>query len=184
MQTLPGAVISRSWLKKIVSGIAAIKRVRQFVPPATLHLIYKALIQPYFDYCNREFTQRRWRWQRNRHLKVNLRCLKLYRAYSISFNSSSVGKLFWSWILKDCIKVQEKKKKVVVFCSRPQQNVKLGSFTLIVVVQRRQRNVQKGVMHVQSCWFACLNLLLFCRCRCLLRRRCVKSLILFREAVA
>ena len=31
---------------------AAIKRVRQFVPPATLHLIYKALIQPHFDYCN------------------------------------------------------------------------------------------------------------------------------------
>ena len=29
-----------------------IKRVRQFVPLATLHLIYKALIQPHFDYCN------------------------------------------------------------------------------------------------------------------------------------
>ena len=38
--------------KKIPSDIAAIKRVRQFVPPATLHLIYKALIQPHFDYCN------------------------------------------------------------------------------------------------------------------------------------
>ena len=37
--------------KKIASGIAAIKRVRQFVPPATLHLIYKALIQPHLDYC-------------------------------------------------------------------------------------------------------------------------------------
>ena len=48
---------------------AAIKRVRQFVPPATLHLIYKALILPHFDYCNREFTQRRQRWPRNRHLK-------------------------------------------------------------------------------------------------------------------
>ena len=46
---------------------AAIKRVRKFVPPATLHLIYKALIQPHFDYCNREFTQRRRRWPRNRH---------------------------------------------------------------------------------------------------------------------
>ena len=52
MQTLPGAVISRSWLNKIASGIAAIKRVRQFVPPVTLHLIYKALIQSHFDYCN------------------------------------------------------------------------------------------------------------------------------------
>ena len=39
--------------------------------------------------------------------KVNSRRLELYRAYSISFNSSNVGKLFWSWILKDCMKVQE-----------------------------------------------------------------------------
>ena len=38
--------------------------------------------------------------------------------------------LFWTSILKDCIKVQEKKRKVVAFCSRPRQNVKLGSFTL------------------------------------------------------
>ena len=28
--------------------------------------------------------------------KVNLRCLKLNRAYSISLNSSNVGKVFWS----------------------------------------------------------------------------------------
>ena len=46
--------------------------------------------------------------------------------YSISFNSSNVGKFFWSWILKDG-KVQEKKKKVVVFSSRPRQNVRLFS---------------------------------------------------------
>ena len=38
--------------------------------------------------------------------------------------------------------------------------VKLGGFTA-VVVQQRQTNVQKkGVMHVQSCCFASLNLLL------------------------
>ena len=35
---------------------------------------------------------------------------------------------FFSWRLKDCIKVQEKNKKVVVLCSRPTQNVKLGIF--------------------------------------------------------
>ena len=45
--------------------------------------------------------------------KVNLCCLKLYCAYFILFNSSNVGKFFWSWILRDCIKVQEKKKKVM-----------------------------------------------------------------------
>ena len=42
---------------------------------------------------------------------MNWRCFKLYRAYSISFTSSNVGKCFWSCILKDCIKVQEKKRK-------------------------------------------------------------------------
>ena len=31
----------------------------------------------------------------------------------------------------------------------------------LVVVQRRQRNVQKSVMRVESCCFSCLNLLLF-----------------------
>ena len=56
--------------------------------------------------------------------KVKSRCLKLYRAHSISFNSS-----YASNISRDCIEVQEKKKKVVVLCSCPQQNVKLGNFT-------------------------------------------------------
>ena len=41
-----------------------------------------------------EFTQRRRRRLRKRHLKVNLRCLKLHRAYSVSFHSSNVGKFF------------------------------------------------------------------------------------------
>ena len=31
----------------------------------------------------------------------------------------------------------------------------------VVVVQRRLRNVQKSVMHVQSCCFANINLLFF-----------------------
>ena len=69
--------------------------------------------------------------------KVNSRWLNLYRVYFISFNSSNVGKCLWSWILKDCIKVQGKENKIVVLCSRPQQNVKSGVFH-IVVVQRRQ----------------------------------------------
>ena len=32
--------------------------------------------------------------------------------------------MFWSWILKDSFEVQDKKKKVVVLCTRPPQNVK------------------------------------------------------------
>ena len=40
------------------------------------------------------------------------------------------------------------------------------------------RCTKKGVMHVQSCCFACLNLLLYCRSRCRRRRRCVNSLVI------
>ena len=36
-----------------------------------------------------------------------------------------LANFFWNLILNDCIKVQEKKKEVVVLCSRPRQNVKL-----------------------------------------------------------
>ena len=63
--------------------------------------------------------------------KVNAGCFKLYDAYSTSFNSSKGLQTFLELIsvLKDCIKVQEKKKKVVVSCSSPRQNVELGTFT-------------------------------------------------------
>ena len=33
------------------SGIGALKRVRYFVPAATLKLIFNSLLQPYFNYC-------------------------------------------------------------------------------------------------------------------------------------
>ena len=48
--------------KTIAWKIGAMKRVRHLVPQATFHLIYQALIQPYFDYrstvedCNLELT--------------------------------------------------------------------------------------------------------------------------------
>ena len=39
--------------KTVASEIGAIKRIRPFVPPPTLHYIYNALIQSHFvdDYC-------------------------------------------------------------------------------------------------------------------------------------
>ena len=46
----------------------------------------------------------------------------------------------------------------------------------VEVVQRRLRNVQKSVIHVQSCCFANLRLLLFCRSRFRYRRRSLSSL--------
>ena len=84
--------------------------------------------------------------------KVKSRCFKLYRAYSILFNSSNVVNFLWSWILKECIEVQEKKKKVVVLRSRPPQNV-LSRHSRAVT----EKNVQKSVMHIQSYCFPNLN---------------------------
>lgn len=56
---------------------------------------------------------------------VNVCCFRLYRAYSIFFNSSNVSYFFWSFILKNyrkrkllsCVQIQEAK------------SVKLGIFT-------------------------------------------------------
>ena len=48
----------------------------------------------------------------------------------------------------------------------------------VVVVQRLQRNGQKSVVHVQSCFFLYLNYCFFCRSRCRYRRPCTRSLLL------
>ena len=39
-------------IKKIASGIGAIKRIRDFVPTPILHCICNAFIQSHLDYCN------------------------------------------------------------------------------------------------------------------------------------
>ena len=87
---------------------------------------------------------------------MNLCCLKHYSTYSILFNSSNVGNFFCSWILKHCIKVQEKKKKVVVFLLPSLTKCEIRHFH-IVVLQWRLRNVQKSVM----LFFADIHLQLF-----------------------
>ena len=38
--------------KKIAYGIGALKRVRSFVPVATLQLIFNSLVQPYFSHIS------------------------------------------------------------------------------------------------------------------------------------
>ena len=70
---------------------------------------------------------------------------------------------------------KEKESCCFVFLSSTKRGI---SHFHIVVVQRRQRNVQKSVMNVQSCCFANINLLLFCRSCCRRRRRCLSSLLL------
>jgi hypothetical protein len=36
-------------------GIAILRRAKHFIPADTLQMIYNALIQPYFDYCNPQY---------------------------------------------------------------------------------------------------------------------------------
>ena len=38
--------------RKVSAGIGAMKRIKPYVPPATLQTIYKSIIEPYFDYCS------------------------------------------------------------------------------------------------------------------------------------
>ena len=93
------------------------------------------------------------------------RCFKLYRAYSIPFNSSNLRNFFRSSILKDCIDVQKEKTKAVALCSRPDTKREIRYFH-----QCRTRGVtakkctKKRDARAKLC-FANLNLLLLCRRR-------------------
>ena len=110
---------------------------------------------------------------RKRHLEVNLRFFKLSRAYSISSNA---GNFFLELSSRGLYQSSGKEKEScsLVFPSSTNREIR---HVHVVVVQRRQRNVQKSVMQVQSCCFADLNLLLFCRSRCRRRGRCLSSLL-------
>ena len=66
----------------------------------------------------------------------------------------------------------KEKEIVVVFPSSTKRGFRHFH---VLVVQRRQRNVQKSVMHVESCCFANLRLLLFCRSRFRRRPPCLLS---------
>ena len=85
--------------------------------------------------------------------------------------------LFFSRVkIKEFIKVQEWKRKqgrCLVFTSSIKREIRHFH---VVVMQWRQRNVQKSVMHVQSCCLASRSLLLFCRSRWRRRRRCLRCM--------
>ena len=91
---------------------------------------------------------------------VSSDCFKIHRSYSVSFNLSNVGKIFWFCIRKNLSLEKEKENFCVVFTYSIKRARKIKKFHE-AVVQRRLRNVQKSVMHVQSCCFAKINLLLF-----------------------
>ena len=80
--------------------------------------------------------------------------------------------------LYDCSR-KEKESCCLVFPSSTKREIRHFH---VVVVQRRLRNVQKRLMHVWSCCFANINLLLFCRSRCPRCHRCLSSLLFYFHA--
>ena len=102
----------------------------------------------------RELKQKRRRrlWKRLFKSKVAL-LQKRYRTYSNSFNSSNVGNFFLDLNSKKLYQSsgKENESRCRVFTSSTKRDIR---HFYVVVVQRLQRNVQKSVMHVQSCCFA------------------------------
>ena len=108
--------------------------------------------------------------------KVNLRFLKLYRGCSIWFNSSNLGNFFLELNSKGLYQSSRNEKESCCLVWPSSTKHEIMQFH-VVVVQWRLRNVQKSVMHVQSCCFVNLNLFFFCRSRCRRRRRCLSSIM-------
>ena len=81
------------------------------------------------------------------------------------------------------LSLEKTEKLFVVFTYSVKQVHEIRKFHL-PVVQRWLKNVQKSVMHVQSCCFANINLLLFCRSLCRPRCCCLSSLLLWSKNFA
>ena len=100
-------------------------------------------------------------------------CLKLYCTYFILFNLSLTLAIFLELNSKGLYQSSGKEKEscCLVFLSLTKREIRHFH---AVVVQLQQRNVQKSMMHMQSCCFTTINLLLFCHSSC--RYCCLSSL--------
>ena len=88
-------------------------------------------------------------------------------------------KFMWDKLERTIVsKFKKKKENFCVVLTYPIKRARQIRNFHVAVVQRRIRNIQKSVMHVQSCYFANINLLLFYRSRLSPRRRCSSFLLL------
>ena len=101
-------------------------------------------------------------------------CFKLHRSYSMSFNLSKC--------LRNFLGLQKEKESFCVGYSIKWAS-EIRKFH-VAVLQRRLSILQKSVMYVQSCSFANVNLLLFCRARCRHRCRCLSPPLLWSRSFA
>ena len=97
-------------------------------------------------------------WYENVTQKVNSRCFKFYRAYSISFNLSNGGHFFLELDTKRFYQSCGKQKESSCLILTSSTKRKISHFHVVVVYQQ-QRNVR--AMHVQSCCFVNLRPIAF-----------------------
>ena len=132
---------------------------------------------------NRKIKQLRRRRKRKRDVKNEF---ALFQSSSLLFHLPQFVKC-WRIFLELNSKgmyPSSEKEKIVVLCLRsPYTKREIRKFH-VAVVQRRQRKVRTRVLHVQSCCFAYLNLIFFCRSRCRRRRRCLSSQYLLTPEMA
>jgi len=120
---------------------------------AVVNSITRLGITSVFWDISRESHGKQWRRR-----KVKSRVFKLHLANIPSLPiCRMLAIFFWCWILKDCIEVGKRKRKSLSCVSTSFKNREIRHFH-VVVVQWRQRNVQKSV---QSCCFVNLKLLFF-----------------------
>ena len=128
----------------------------------------------------RELKQQRRRWQRKRHFTREYALLQTLSSLFHLVQFVKCSQIFLELIMKDCIEIEEKNKNVSRLCSRPPQNVKLGTFTWysrVVTAKKctRKRDARAKLLFCRS------NLLLFCRSRCRPGCRCLSFLLLPRN---
>ena len=143
--------------------------IKMMQPSSTMMKIVTFL--SYLEYATsfiREFKQQRRRRLRKRHFKSVKNSTLSHWFQIVQF--VKCRQIFLELNSKRLFQSSGKEKESRLFFTSSTKR-EIRHFH-VVVVQRRQRNVQKSLIHVQTCCFANLNLLLFCRSRCRRRHRC------------
>ena len=121
----------------------------------------------------REKQQRLW-WLQKRHLESEFAPLQTLSRLS---HRVQFVKCWWTFLELNSKGLyrrsrKEKESRCLVFTSCQREIRHLH----VIVMQKRQRNLQKKRDARANLLFCLSNLLLFCRCRCRLHRRCLSSL--------
>ena len=90
-------------------------------------------------------------------LDDNKRKIHLKSKFAISFNLPNVGEIFWIESKRTVSKLRERKRNFL-YCVHLLHEVRRFH---VEVVQRSLKNVQKSMIHVQSCRLTNINLWLF-----------------------